>query len=204
MALAKSYDDTISEKEYLQGELISEVKHELIDGTAYAVAGASTNHNRIVVNITRELGNGLKNTPCEPFASDMKLKVLNNFYYPDAMVVCDHKTNDDGITNAPVIVVEVLSKSTRRTDHTLKRTAYQQLPSLQEYITIEQDLVDIEVCRRNKHWRSEHYYLGDTVFIESINLSLSVAEIYDRVANSDMQDYLEKLKEEDQSSIVDK
>jgi len=204
MALAKIYNETISESDYLQGELISEVKHELIDGYAYAMAGASISHNRIVTNITGEFHSSLKNTPCEPFSSDMKVKVADNFYYPDSMVVCDQKSNDFGITDAPLIIVEVLSKSTRRIDHTLKRTAYQQLPSLQEYVIIEQDLVDIEVCRRNKHWQSEHYYLGDDVFFGSINLNLSVVDIYDRVVNSDIHDYLEKLKEEDQSSIIDK
>ncbi len=196
MALAKSYDNTISIEDYLQGELISEVKHELIDGYTYAMAGASSNHNRIVANITRELGNSLKSTPCEPFVSDMKLKVADNFYYPDAMVVCDHQANDFGITDAPLIIIEVLSKSTRRIDHTLKRTAYQQLPGLQEYVVIEQDLVDIEVCRRTNHWQSEHYYLGDEIHFKSINVTLSIADMYDRVVNLDMQDYLEKLNDE--------
>ena len=127
----------------------------------------------------------------------MKLQVADNFFYPDSLVVCDHEANDAGIIDAPLIVVEVLSKSTRQIDHTLKRTAYQQLPSLMEYIVIEQDLVDIEVCRRKNHWQSEHYYLGDEVFFESINLTLSVANIYDRVVNSDMKQYLENLEAED-------
>lgn len=86
--------------------------------------------------------------------------------------------------------------STRRIDQTLKRTAYQSLPSLQEYIVIEQDVVDIEVCRKNNHWQSEHYFLDDEVFFKSIDLHLSVAEIYERVENSDMQLFLENLANE--------
>ncbi len=187
----------LSVQDYLKSELTSPVKREFINGDVYAMAGASTNHNRIVANILRELGVHLKNTSCEPFASDMKLQVADNFFYPDSLVVCDHEANDAGIIDAPLIVVEVLSKSTRQIDHTLKRTAYQQLPSLMEYIVIEQDLVDIEVCRRKNHWQSEHYYLGDEVFFESINLTLSVANIYDRVVNSDMKQYLENLEAED-------
>ncbi|MDX2505218.1 MAG: Uma2 family endonuclease [Gammaproteobacteria bacterium] len=187
----------LSVQDYLKSELTSPVKREFINGDVYAMAGASTNHNRIVANILRELGVHLKNTSCEPFASDMKLQVADNFFYPDSLVVCDHEANDAGIIDAPLIVVEVLSKSTRQIDHTLKRTAYQQLPSLMEYIVIEQDLVDIEVCRRKNHWQSEHYYLGDEVFFESINLTLSVADIYDRVVNSDMKQYLENLEAEE-------
>ena len=182
-----------SEQEYLDSELISPVKREFINGDVYAMAGASTNHNRIVANLVGELRSGLKNTPCEPFASDMKVQVDSNFFYPDVLVVCDHKTNDLGVTDAPLILVEVLSKSTRQIDHTLKRTAYQQLPSLLEYVVIEQDFVDVEVCRKKDHWKSEHYYLGDEVFFESIDFRLPVVEIYERVVNDDMQVFLQSL-----------
>ncbi|MGZ4996101.1 MAG: Uma2 family endonuclease, partial [Methylobacter sp.] len=65
----------ISEETYLQGELVREIKHEYIDGALYAMAGASKNHQRITGNVSREFGNQLKNTPCEPFASDIKVKV---------------------------------------------------------------------------------------------------------------------------------
>jgi len=182
-----------SEQEYLDSELISPVKREFINGDVYAMAGASTNHNRIVANLVGELRSGLKNTPCEPFASDMKVQVDRSFFYPDVLVVCDHQANDQGITDAPLILVEVLSKSTRQIDHTLKRTAYQQLPSLLEYVVIEQDFVDVEVCRKKDHWKSEHYYLGDEVFFESIDFRLPVVEIYERVVNDDMQFYVQSL-----------
>jgi len=164
MSLANKVDNNISREDYLSGELISEMKHELVDGHTYAMAGASTNHNRIMTNFASELRLVLKNTPCEPFSSDMKVQVENNFFYPDVLVVCDHIANDHGITDEPLIIVEVLSKSTRQIDHTLKRNAYQSLESLQEYVVIEQDIVDIEVCRRKKHWQSEHYYLGDEFY----------------------------------------
>ncbi len=184
----------LSEQDYLDSELVSEVRRELIDGDVYAMAGASTNHNRLVSSIIREFGVHLKNTPCEPFASDMKVQVGKDFFYPDVLVVCDHEANDYGITDTSLIIVEVLSKSTRRIDHTLKRTAYQKLPSLQEYVVIEQDVVDVEVCRRNNHWQPEHFYLGDEVFFESIDCRVPVAEIYDRVVNDDMNDYLKLLE----------
>ena len=84
----------------------------------------------------------------------------------------------------------MLSKSTRRIDETSKRFAYINIPSLQEYVLIEQDIVDIEVIRRSEGWISKHYYLGDEVTFESIDLSLSVEEIYQRVNNEDMLEFL--------------
>lgn len=143
----------------------------------------------------RILGNHLRQTPCEPFASDMKVQVSSDYFYPDALVDCDQKSNEYGVTDTPLIIVEVLSKATRKIHHTLKRQAYQSLNSLQEYVVIEQDVVDIEVCRLNRHWQSEHYFFGDEVYFESIDLHLPVASIYERVENEDVLNYLQSLQE---------
>ena len=186
----------ITAEEYLQAELSREVKHELIDGETYAMAGASGNHERIAINITRKFGNHLESSPCEPFGSDMKVKVGSNFFYPDVIVDCLFDESQPYYTETPVILVEVLSKSTRRTDETIKRIAYLNIPSLQEYVLIEQDIVDIEVVRRAEGWRSKHYFLGDEITFESIDLTLSVEEIYLRVHNEDMIEFLNKKTEQ--------
>ncbi len=86
----------------------------------------------------------------------------------------------------PLIIVEVLSKSTRKIDHSVKRDAYVQIPSLEEYVLIEQDFVHVEVARRSDGWKSTHYFLGDDVPFTAIDLTLSVEEIYERVDNEDM------------------
>ncbi len=85
-----------------------------------------------------------------------------------------------------MIIVEVLSQSTRKTDETIKRKTYQEIVSLKEYVLIEQDFVDVEVCRKYEGWVSNHYFLGDTVTFESIGLTLAVEEIYHRVDNDEM------------------
>ena len=146
----------ISTEEYLQGELATEVKHELIDGYAYAMAGAHANHERISGNVYAEIRQHLKSLPCEPFGSDMKVKVGLNFFYPDVSVDCGFDESKPYYTETPVIIVEVLSRSTRKTDQTIKRRAYLNLPSLQEYVLVEQDFVDIE--KRSK------VDVGDVIF----------------------------------------
>lgn len=65
----------ISETDYLEGEKHTNIKHEYIDGEVYAMSGASANHNRIAGNIFRKLGNALENHPCQPYTSDMKVKI---------------------------------------------------------------------------------------------------------------------------------
>lgn len=171
----------LSAEEYLQEELYSDVKHELIDGEVYAIAGVSKNHERIAGNFFARLHTHLQNSPCEPFSTDVKVKVGRNFFYPDAMVVCNEQTD-----------VEVLSKSTRRTDQTIKRTTYQSIPTLQEFILIEQDFVDVEVCRRSEGWLSQHYFLGDEFMLDSLGLTVSVEDIYRRVQNEDVLTYLQQ------------
>lgn len=185
----------LTEEDYLASELLSDVKREYIDGVVYAMAGASANHIRITSNLVAKLHPHLANTPCELFFSDMKAKAGKNFFYPDVIVDCRNEDGNAYYTQSPVLIVEVLSKSTRRTDKALKRLAYQALPSLQEYVLIDQDVVEIEICRRNKHWQSEYYYLGDSAYFASIELSIPVEEIYARVENQDMADYL-KLKQQ--------
>ena len=69
----------ISEEDYLQGELLAESKHELINGEVYAMAGASENHNLLSVNMASELKNRLKGTPCRTYMADMKVKVGQDF-----------------------------------------------------------------------------------------------------------------------------
>lgn len=179
----------LSEEEYLTGELAAEVKHEYIGGQVYAMAGASKNHVRIANDLARHFGNHLENTPCEVFSSDMKIKAAGNFHYPDVMVVCEDDSGQEYYTERPILIVEVLSGATRRIDRTLKKLAYQNLASLREYVLIEQDFVDVEVCRRDEYWQSGHYFLGDEVYFSAIDLRLPVAAIYARVANKEMREF---------------
>ncbi len=181
----------ISVNDYLKGELISEIKHELVDGHVYAMVGGSDNHDRISGNIYRKFGNHLERSLCEPFTSDKRLKTSKgHFRYPDCMVVCEEDNEDSYYKTKPIILVEVLSKSTRKIDEKDKLREYINIPSLQEYVLIEQDFVDIEVLRRKDNWLPKHYFLGDEVSFESIELTLFVEEIYHRVHNEDMIEFL--------------
>ena len=181
----------ISVLDYLDGEKISDVKHEYINGEVYAMAGASRSHNILTGNVWSAFMAHLDGTRCISFSSDMKVNIDNQFFYPDVLVTCDDDLGDDYYTKAPIILVEVLSKSTRKMDKSFKLAAYKTIPSLLEYVFIEQEFAEIEICRRYSHWSSTHYFLGDDVHFESIDLTLSVEAIYRRVQNQDVIDYLQ-------------
>lgn len=184
----ESLNAFLTEAEYLASEMNSEVKREYLDGRVYAMTGAGYNHNCIVGNIHGNFRSHLKGTPCTTFMADMKVRLGKDYVYPDVVVDCSKMQGDDYYSTTPVIIVEVLSKSTRKMDLTTKLLRYINLPSLQEYVLIEPDFVSVQVLRRKKHWLPEYHFLGDIVTFDAIGLNLSVEEIYDRVDNADMHE----------------
>lgn len=192
MALAKQAD-YLSIETYLAGERSSEIRHEYAAGVAYAMAGASINHNQITANVLTSLRIAFKQTgqPCRPFSSDLLVRTgADRYRYPDVAVVCNEQFLDDYSTDAPVLIVEVLSKATRQRDRQTKRQEYLRLPHLQEYMLIEQDTVEVEVFRRSQGWQASYYYWGDVVVLESVGVTLTVEDIYEQVRNEDVEHFL--------------
>jgi Uma2 family endonuclease len=196
MSLAKKLGNKISEQEYLAGELVSDVKYEYIDGEVFAMAGASENHGLISGNLLSELRNNLKQkkSSCKVLSADMKVRIHSintSFFYPDILVYCDHHKDDTKYyKHLPLILVEVLSKSTRKNDLNTKKFYYFNIPSLQEYVVIEQDFCEVEVFKKSDGWKSTVYFLGEEITFESIDATVSVEDIYYQVDNSDITHYL--------------
>lgn len=174
-ALPQSVPQWITEAEYLQYcEDHAEEKFELTDGEIVAMVGASLNHNLITSNLTILLGLHLRETNCFVLASDWKIKVEHNFYYPDVVVDCDPENNQ------AKLIVEVLSESTKNIDLSIKLDDYKKIPSLQEYMVVEQNASFVVVYRRKDQWKGEMYQQGD-IYLESIDLTVSTEDIYQKV-----------------------
>ncbi|HAT51042.1 MAG: Uma2 family endonuclease [Nitrospirae bacterium] len=194
MALQIS-ETMITEEDYLKGELESEIKHEYIDGRVYAMGGAKKQHNRLTATMGGEIRNHLKGKPCDSYQSDFKVRVGTKYFYPDVVVECDSEYNHEDYTEHPIIIIEVTSESTEKFDHTYKLDVYKTIPSLQEYVILEQYKARVDVYKRNgMSWNLQTYTLGDAIIFESIGLTLTVEEIYDRVDNNDMQEYRRKKR----------
>jgi Uma2 family endonuclease len=186
MTAAKQIE-LVSVADYLADELTSEIKHEYLGGHVYAMAGAKNVHNRIAVNWLSSMHAQLRGKPCEPFNSDTKVRIQlpthTRFYYPDGMVVCDSNDADETFQERPVVIAEVISEATRRTDEGEKREAYSTIPTLAVYLLIETDRPRVVVHRRgeNGFMAEVHEGLDAVISLDAINAQLPLAELYDRV-----------------------
>jgi Uma2 family endonuclease len=180
--------ELVSIEEYLADELISEIKHEYMGGYVYAMAGARTVHNRVAGAFYASMYARLRGGPCEPFNSDMKVRVPfpthTRFYYPDGMVVCESNPPESSYQDRPVIIAEVVSEATRRIDEGEKREAYLTIPTLTNYLIIETDRPRVVVHRRIESgaFVAEAYEGTAAVIpLEAIAAELPLAELYERV-----------------------
>jgi len=180
----------ISVEDYLVGEETSGVKHEYVGGVVHAMAGATNRHNAIASNALVTLGGQLRGKTCQSFNSDTKVRVVFTdhvrFYYPDSMVVCQPNPDADHFQDQPVVIVEVLSESTRRTDLGEKRDAYLSLPSLKVLLLVESESCGVVVYRRKKEggFAIEQYVKG-VIPLPEVNVELALEELYDRVKFSE-------------------
>jgi Uma2 family endonuclease len=186
MTAAKQIE-LVSVDDFLAGELVSNEKHEYSGGYVYAMAGGTTLHNRVSGNFFAALHGQLRGQRCEPFNSDMKVRVPlpthTRFYYPDGMVVCEPNPADDTFQDRPVVIAEVVSKSTRRIDEGEKRDAYLTIPTLMAYMVIESNRPRVVVHRRtDSGFVAEAYEGAEAVIpLPAIEAQLSLAELYERV-----------------------
>jgi Uma2 family endonuclease len=179
----------LSPAEYLEIERRAECKSEYYRGEMFAMAGASLRHALIVSNLVRELSLRLKGRPCGAFSTDLRLQVSPTglYTYPDLMVICgdaQYADNRKDTVQNPVVIIEVLSDSTRDYDRGRKFQHYRALASLQEYLTVEQDAVHVEHWSRQRsgQWLlSEFEKREDSVRLDSIACVLPLTEIYDKV-----------------------
>lgn len=187
-----------SVEEYLAMERASEVRHEYLDGEIFEMAGESLSHGRISTNLVSELRRQLRGRPCDVLSKDMKVRSgwlpsprrveKGLFSYPDVVIVCGqpqfHDEYKDILTN-PNVIIEVLSEATEKFDRGEKFHRYRaQLPTLTDYVLVTQvkPYIDHFSRREGGAWMLFPVEgLENSLRLASIDCTLPLAEIYDRV-----------------------
>ncbi|MEZ4629574.1 MAG: Uma2 family endonuclease [Deinococcales bacterium] len=178
----------LSAETYLAEEKKRQLKHEYVDGQIFAMAGTTLIHNRIAGNIFSELRLATKTNSCQSYISDVKLKVNEHtFYYPDVMLICPETPQSPSLVDKgqhyiekPCIIVEVMSKSTARTDQNEKRDAYLKITSLQLYLLIDSCQVWAKAyLRQGDEWQERYFQQADApIDLPCVDIILSLADIY--------------------------
>ena len=179
----------ITEAEYWELEVDSPVKHEYYDGCIYAMAGGSHEHALLAANALGMLFARLRGKPCRAVGSDQHVKVEATGLqtYPDVTVFCAPARFDpnhrDTLLN-PIVLIEVLSPSTRNYDKGAKFDNYKQIPSLCDYLLISSDQTQVEHYHRleNGDWLLHSAeFLEAVIMLESIDAALPLNELYEAV-----------------------
>lgn len=179
----------LTDLEYLARERVAAHKNEFFDGEVFAMSGGSLAHSLIATNLAAEFRRALRDRPCLPFNSDLRLKVeaTGLLTYPDLSVICGPAKfvddEQDTITN-PTVLVEVLSDSTESYDRGAKFRNYVQIPSLREYLLVSQHEPRIEQFARQEGgpwvWR-EAAGLDATLELPCLQIQLALAEVFAKV-----------------------
>ncbi|MFN7502549.1 MAG: Uma2 family endonuclease [Dolichospermum sp.] len=178
-----------SPQEYLELEVNSEIRHEYINGLIIPMTGGTPNHNQLALNFSGTLNYLLKRQPYQVFVTDQRLWIPSRkiHTYPDIMVVKTPLEYQEGRTDTlvnPVMIAEVLSKSTKGYDRDEKFAAYRTIPTLQEYILIDQYTIHIEQYFKtdNNQWIFSEFTDGNiNLNLASISCQMILSDIYDKV-----------------------
>jgi Uma2 family endonuclease len=189
MGLAQKKPKLYKSEEYLELERDSEIRHEYLDGEIFEMAGGNKRHNGISANLVRLLGNQLLEQDCIVYGSDMRVRITSTgkYTYPDVVAVCGEEIFEDETEDTllnPMLIVEVLSKSTEAYDRGAKFENYQTIESFREYVLITQEPFRVEqFVRKEKNvWTYfEFRKSDDTVKLNSIDCELVLKDIYHKI-----------------------
>lgn len=165
--------------DFLAWESDQQGRHEFVDGEIFAMVGGTLNHNLITLNLVRALDARLP-PRCRVYVADVKVQVGKNFFYPDVVSQCGHQDGASQVVERPGLIAEVESPSTAEYDQSVKWQNYERLPTLQSYLLIAQDRIDVRIYRRSgAGWLyTTHHTLDDTLELTEPALSLPLRELY--------------------------
>ena len=183
---ATDLSDAITD--YLKCERTAKVRHEFYYGGTTQMPGGTYEHGLIATNFAASLVYLLRNDDCAVIVSDIKVFVEPGvFYYPDVSVACGKPQIDfeESLQN-PVVLIEVLSKSTQKKDRGEKKREYQRIVSLQHYVLVEQNAPRIEHYDRDAsgNWPENPAItegVNAALFLSALGVSVPLADIYRRI-----------------------
>ena len=187
MNLAEKLKKKYTFEEYFELEKNSEVRHEFHDGELIPVENTTKIHNLIKRNLIRQIETeAFEDKGCQLFDENVMTQLQDKirYVYPDIVVTCDVRDDDPYLVQYPVVVIEVLSPSTKKYDKTGKFFRYQRIPTLRQCVFVAQDEIEIHSFAKNEAdvWVHELINSKEAFLnLPSINSKILVEDIYRRV-----------------------
>ncbi|MBD2387059.1 Uma2 family endonuclease [Cylindrospermum sp. FACHB-282] len=182
-------------EEYLELEEKALYKSEYRDGEIIPMTGGTTNHNQIALNFAASLLYAIRRKQHRVFIGDVRLWIpqFREYTYPDIMVIAENPIytgkNNTTVTN-PLLIIEVLSKSTKNYDQGDKFTFYRSIPQFKEYVLVEQNQYQVmHYSKTNEgEWIFREYKSEDDIVkLQHLDFEISLVEIYQDVNFQDKE-----------------
>jgi Uma2 family endonuclease len=169
--------------EFLAWEERQELRYEFDGVRPVAMVGGTVNHNVIIGNVFALLRERLRGRPCRVFAETMKIEVAGRIRYPDVVVSCSPVAGNATVLPDPVVVFEVLSEGTYRTDWYDKNEEYRDTPSVVRYVMLEQETLHATMfSREGERWIGTLLGADAVIDMPEIGVALKLVDAYEGVA----------------------
>lgn len=180
-------EELVTLDEYLAAEETALEKHEYWAGRVFTMSGGTPRHADLIANVTIALGSRLRGHRCRGSSSDQRIRIEETDveFYPDFVVKCPPEKYSDLDRHAlinPVLVVEVLSPGTEKSDRAEKFEQYSLIPELRDYILVSQDRIAVEHFRRSngEEWILRRYASrDDKLALSNLDIEVPLDEIYE-------------------------
>ena len=173
--------ETMSVSEFLAWEERQELRYEFNGFRSVAMTGGTYEHDQITYNVRRALDSRLAGKPCRPCGPNVKILAGHSVRYPDVLVTCSPIPRGTTVIDGPVVVFEVLSKDSGRTDRIEKLRDYRETPSIRHYVILEQTSIAASVFGRggeDENWVATVLTEGDVLQLPELGIELPLAECY--------------------------
>ncbi len=175
----------MTQKEFFDWAEAQDVRYEFDGFQPVAMTGGNLGHSSLHGNLNRQLGIRLEGTGCKPLGPDAGVATIGDTVrYPDAVVTCSKFSARDRLVPNPIIVFEVVSPSSVRTDRVVKLREYQAVPSIRRYVIVEPDAMALTVFARDHEgetFRATGLAEDDILQLPEVGIEMPVTAIYEGI-----------------------
>jgi Uma2 family endonuclease len=173
----------MTREQFLAWEAKQELRYEFDGFQPIATTGGMAAHAMIQHNLHLAIGGRLRGSPCRFYGSDLKIATARGFRYPDGSVVCSSVARDATVVDEPVVLFEVLSESSGRTDLVTKNHEYAAIHTVRRYIVLAQDEIAGTMFERiGDDWVGHLLDATSVLHMPEIGVDVPLTELYEGVA----------------------